>query len=176
MDRELFRQLLLEGLGGEWPTDTNLEVQISNSIDADGYNIECLRYQSEPNDWVPAYLLIPSGVSAQRPAPGIAVWHQHAGQYHLGKSEPAGLAGNPMHHTGVALARAGYVVICPDALCFEERRDQKLNDGDYERFEFLRYVVNGQSLAWKNILDMKRAIDLLSHCLLYTSPSPRDQR
>ena len=162
MDRESFRQLLLEGLGGEWPTDTNLEVQISNSIDADGYNIECLRYQSEPNDWVPAYLLIPSGVSAQRPAPGIAVWHQHAGQYHLGKSEPAGLAGNPMHHTGVALARAGYVVICPDALCFEERRDQKLNDGDYERFEFLRYVVNGQSLAWKNILDMKRAIDLLS--------------
>jgi len=162
MDRESFRQLLLEGLGGEWPTDTNLEVQISNSIDADGYNIECLRYQSEPNDWVPAYLLIPSGVSAQRPAPGIAVWHQHAGQYHLGKSEPAGLAGDPMHHTGVALARAGYVVICPDALCFEERRDQKLNDGDYEQFEFLRYVVNGQSLAWKNILDMKRAIDLLS--------------
>ena len=33
MDRESFRQLLLEGLGGEWPTDTNLEVQISNSID-----------------------------------------------------------------------------------------------------------------------------------------------
>ena len=132
MDRESFRQLLLEGLGGEWPTDTNLEVQISNSIDADGYNIECLRYQSEPNDWVPAYLLIPSGVSAQRPAPGIAVWHQHAGRAVLARHRR------------------------------EEARDQKLNDGDYERFEFLRYVVNGQSLAWKNILDMKRAIDLLS--------------
>ena len=162
MDRESFRHLLLEGLGGEWPTGTDLEIQVSKVIDADGYSIECLSYQSEPDDWVPAYLLIPSGVSAQRPAPGIAVWHQHAGQYHLGKSEPAGLAGNPMHHTGVALARAGYVVICPDALCFEERRDQKLKDGDYERFEFLKYVVNGQSLAWKNILDMKRAIDLLS--------------
>ena len=80
---------------------------------------------------------------------------------HFCLSEPAGLAGGPMHHTGVALARAGYVVICPDALCFEERRYQKLQDGDYERFEFLKYVVNGQSLAWKNILDMKRAIDLL---------------
>jgi len=90
MDRESFRHLLLEGLGGEWPTGTDLEIQVSKVIDADGYSIECLSYQSEPDDWVPAYLLIPSGVSAQRPAPGIAVWHQHAGQYHLGKSEPAG--------------------------------------------------------------------------------------
>ena len=161
MDRELFRQRLLEDLGGEWPTFTDLNVQLTEIIDGDGYTIELLRYQSEPGDWVPAYLLIPSGVSAQRPAPGIAVWHQHAGQYHLGKSEPAGLDGNPMHHTGVALAREGYVVICPDALCFEERQDQKLKGGDYERLEFLKYVVNGQCLAWKNILDMKRAVDLL---------------
>ena len=36
--------------------------------------------------------------------------------------EPAGLAGDPMHHTGVALAKEGYVVLCPDALCFEERQ------------------------------------------------------
>jgi len=162
MDRELFRQRLLEGLGGQWPTPTDLHVKITEIFDADGYTIQLLRYESEPGDWVPAYLLIPTGVSAQRPAPGIAVWHQHAGQYHLGKSEPAGLDGNPMHHTGVALAREGYVVICPDALCFEERQDQKLKGSAYERFEFLKYVVNGQSLAWKNILDMKRAIDLLS--------------
>jgi len=161
MDRELFRQRLLEGLGGEWPTFTDLNVQLREIIDCDGYTIESLRYQSELGDWVPVYLLIPSGVSAHRPAPGIAVWHQHDKQYHMGKSEPAGLDGNPMHHTGVALAREGYVVICPDALCFEERRDQKLKGGDYERFEFLKYVVNGQCLAWKNILDMKRAVDLL---------------
>ena len=64
MDRESFRHLLLEGLGGEWPTGTDLEIQVSKVIDADGYSIECLSYQSEPDDWVPAYLLIPSGVSA----------------------------------------------------------------------------------------------------------------
>jgi hypothetical protein len=109
-------------------------------------------------------LLVPDGVSAQKPVPGIAIWHQHAGQYHLGKSEPAGLAGNPMHHTGVALVKAGYVVLCPDALCFEERQDpdEKLKRGNYERFEFLRYVVDGKCLAWKNILDMRRAIDFLA--------------
>ena len=50
MDRESFRHLLLEGLGGEWPTDTDLEIQVSKVIDADGYSIECLSYQSEPDD------------------------------------------------------------------------------------------------------------------------------
>ena len=33
--------------------------------------------------------------------------------------------------------------------------------GNFERFEFLRYVVAGKCMAWKNILDMRRAIDYL---------------
>ena len=69
-----------------------------------------------------------------------------------------------MHHTGAALARCGYVVLCPDALCFEERQDptKKLTAGRFERYEFLRYVVDGKCMAWKNILDMRRAVDLLT--------------
>ena len=47
----------------------------------------------------------------------------------------------------------------PDALCFEERQNAQLQNGDFERFEFLRYVVAGKCMAWKNILDMRRAID-----------------
>jgi len=56
------------------------------------------------------------------------------------------------------------VVLCPDALCFEERQDPTgiLENGEYERFEFLRQIVRGRSLAWKSILDMKKAIDVLS--------------
>jgi len=91
----------------------------------------------------------------------VAVWHQHNGEWHLGKSEPAGLAGNPMHHAGVSLVKEGYVVLCPDALCFEERQSKDLGGGDFERFEFLRYVVAGKCMAWKNILDMRRAVDYL---------------
>jgi dienelactone hydrolase len=66
-----------------------------------------------------------------------------------------------MHYTGAALAREGYVVLCPDALCFEERQSPHLKGGDFERFEFLRHVVAGRCMAWKNILDMRRAIDYL---------------
>ncbi|MCH8244069.1 MAG: dienelactone hydrolase family protein [Planctomycetes bacterium] len=158
-----FRDRLQEGLGGKWPEPCKLNVRLREAIKQDGFTIESVYYDAEPNDAIPALLLIPDGVTAKAPAPAIAVWHQHAGQWQLGKAEPAGLAGNPMHHTGAALAREGYVVLCPDALCFEERQDptKKLKGGWYERFEFLRYVVAGKCMAWKNILDMKRAVDFL---------------
>ncbi len=159
MDR--FREKLLECLGGPWPESPPLRTRASRTEFKNGYRLESLTYEAEPGDAIPALLLVPDAATPRQPAAAIAVWHQHAGQYHLGKSEPAGLAGNPMHHTGVALAREGYVVLCPDALCFEERQDNRLRDGDYERFEFLRYVVAGKCMAWKNILDMRRAIDLL---------------
>ena len=165
-----FRERLLAGLGGPWPEPCDLKPrQRAAPEQKDGYRIESFTYEVEPGDAVPALLLVPDGVSAQSPAPAVAVWHQHNGEYHLGKNEPAGLAGNPMHHTGVALAKEGYVVLCPDALCFEERQDPtgKLKNRNskesalFERFEFLRYVVAGKSLAWKNVLDMRRAIDFL---------------
>ncbi|MBS0260712.1 MAG: dienelactone hydrolase family protein [Planctomycetes bacterium] len=158
-----FRERLLNGLGGEWPAPCPLRPRLRETMQKEGYRIESLFYDAEPDDAVPALLLIPDGVSAAHPAPAVCVWHQHAGQWNKGKSEPAGLGFNPMHHTGVALAKEGYVVLCPDALCFEERQDPtgKLKDGNYERFMFLKYVVDGKCMAWKNILDMKRAVDFL---------------
>lgn len=164
MTRTAFKRRLLECLGGPWPSGAALNpVNRGAPQAAAGYRIEPVAYDREPGDAVPAYLLIPDGVSARHPAPAIAVWHQHNGQWHLGKSEPAGLAGDPMHHTGAALAREGYVVLCPDALCFEDRRDPsgRLEGGAFERFEFLRYTVAGKCMAWKNILDMRRAVDYL---------------
>lgn len=158
-----FRDQLLKGLGGEWPKPCPLNVQLRKTITQQGFRIESVYYDSEPGDPIPAFLLIPDGVSSKNPAAAVAIWHQHAGQFQLGKSEPAGLDGNPMHHTGAALAREGYVVLCPDALCFEERQDPtgKQKGMRFERFEFLRYVVSGKCMAWKNILDMKRAVDFL---------------
>lgn len=171
MDTEQMREKLLQCLGGQWHEYNDLKPIIREVIQKDGYRIESLTYEAEPGDRIPAFLLVPDGINAENPAPAIAVWHQHNGQWHLGKSEPAGLAGDPMHHTGVALVREGYVVLCPDALCFEERQNEHLKGVDYERFEFLRYVVSGKCLAWKNILDMKRSIDYLC-----TRPEVRSDR
>ena len=147
----IFRKKLSECLGGPWPEGGDLKPKIQKTEQRDGYRLIWLSYELEPNDRCPAILLVPDGVSDKSTAPAIAIWHQHAGQWHLGKTEPAGLAGNPMHHTGVALAKLGYVVLCPDALCFEERQDpqKNLTRGNYERFEFLRYTVAGKCMAWK---------------------------
>ena len=168
-----FRQALLAGLGGPWPDPCDLRPVVRRVEQKDGYRIESVTYEVEPGDRVPALLLVPDGVSDASPAAAVCVWHQHNGQWPIGKSEPAGLAGNPMHHTGVRLAREGYVVLCPDALCFGERRDPlgKLKDGNYERAEFVRYVLEGRSMAWKNILDMRRAVDYLQ-----TRPEVRADR
>ena len=156
-----FKEKLLACLGGPWPEPGPLRPNAVSVAQKDGYRLEKLSYEVEPGDRVPAYLLVPDGVTAQHPAPGICVWHQHAGQYDVGKSGPAGLAGDAMHHTGVALAKLGYVVLCPDAVGFGERQPGKLKGAQLERFEFLRYVVAGKCLAWKNILDMRRAVDYL---------------
>ncbi len=155
------RAKLLECLGGPWPEPCDLKPIVRQTEQKDGYRLESVSYEVEPGDRVPAFVLVPDGVHANHPAPAVAVWHQHNGAYHLGKVEPAGLAGSPMHHTGVALAKLGYVVICPDALCFGQRQSKHLQGGNFERFEFLRYVVAGKCMAWKNILDMRRAVDYL---------------
>lgn len=154
----------LECLGGPFPTPSPLNSQVREIIRKDGYRIESLTYEAQPGEKIPALLLVPDTATAENPVPGIVVLHQHNGEFHLGKSEPAGLAGNPMHHTAVALVREGYAVLCADALCFEERQDStgKLKGVDYERFEFLREIVRGRSLAWKNILDIKQAVTYLS--------------
>ena len=158
-----FREKLLECLGGPWPDPCDLKPTVTKTEQKNGYRLEWLSYEVERGDRVSAIMLIPDGASKSFPLPGIAIWHQHNGQWHLGKTEPAGLAGKKMHHTGVALAKLGYVVLCPDALCFEERQDpsKKLKGVWFERYEFLRYTVAGQCMAWKNILDMRRAVDYL---------------
>jgi len=161
LEPEELRAKLLACLGGAWPEPCDLRPVLRETTPKDGYRLESVAYEVEPNDRVPAYVLVPDGASAAHPAPAVAVWHQHNGAYKFGKLEPAGLVGSPMHHTGVALAKQGYVVICPDALCFGERQNKNLAGGNFERFEFLRYVVAGKCMAWKNILDMRRAIDYL---------------
>jgi dienelactone hydrolase len=154
----------LRCLGGPLPVTTAPVVEVRGMTRGDGFRIVSVRYDSPLGDQIPALLLIPDRATVDRPAPGIAVWHQHNGEYHLGKSEPAGLAGNPAQHTGAALAREGYVVICPDALAFEERQDAsgRLKRSAYEKHLFMREIVRGRSLAWRNIVDMRRALDVVS--------------
>lgn len=157
------RQKLLSCLGGPWPDYGPLQPMVETTTRKDGYRLERVTYLVEPDERIAAYLLVPDAAGPGRPAPGICVWHQHNGAYAIGKTEPAGLEGAEMHHTGVALAREGYVVLCPDAAGFGERnRRGTLNGRNLEHYLFAMQVVEGRSLAWKNIADMRRAVDYLA--------------
>jgi dienelactone hydrolase len=157
-----FRDRLLSALGGPWPSPCDPRTHVEAVEAKDGYRLETIGYEVEPGERVSSFLLVPDSATAASPRPAVCVWHQHAGQYGNGKYEPAGLRGSAMHHTGVSLARLGYVVLCPDALGFGDRTPGKLRGASLERFLFLRYVVAGRCLAWKNILDMRRHVDVLA--------------
>src|SRR5688500_10097390 len=116
-----FRDRLLAGLGGDWPKSGPLNAKVLEETKGDGFRRLKVTYEAEPGEpsvenTVPAYLLIPDGAAQGKKSPAVCVWHQHNGAWHLGASEPAGLAGMPMHHSGGALATEGYVVRCRGAL------------------------------------------------------------
>lgn len=158
-----YRETVLGLLGGPWPTTADLKPRTEKTMDRDRHTAHLVSYEVEEGERIRAWLLVPKSAAPDSTGfPGIAVWHQHNDEYHLGKSESAGFDGNPMHHTAPLLAAAGYVVLCPDALGFEERRNESLEGVAYERHMAMRYLSNGKSLAWKNILDCRRAIDFLS--------------
>lgn len=87
-----------------------------------GYTRTLLTYLSGDGDTIPAYLLVPE---RDGPFPAVLVHHQHNSEYHLGKSEPAGVAGDALQAFGSALASRGVVVLAPDSICFEDRRRQQ---------------------------------------------------
>ena len=123
-NQEARKKLLQQCLGGPWPEGAPLDAKVEKTEQKDGYQLIRINYLVEPTERIAAWLLIPDKVDAKNKAPGICLWHQHAGQYDVGKDEPAGVRSPnfaKMHMTGVALAKEGYVVLCPDAAGFGTR-------------------------------------------------------
>lgn len=103
-----------------------------------------LTYLGEPNDPVPAWLLIPKGL--RRRAPAMLCLHQTT---RIGKDEPVGLGGLPNLHYARELAERGYVCIVPDYPYLGDNR-------------FDPYQHGYQSCTMKGIVNHRRAVDLLT--------------
>jgi dienelactone hydrolase len=97
----------------EPPTHQILEREMG-----DGYTRTLLRYIAPDADRIDAFLLEPRD---RRPSGAVVALHQHNSQWSIGKSEIAGLIGDPMQAFGPALARRGVAVLAPDAIGFESR-------------------------------------------------------
>jgi len=152
-----FRQTLVQLLG-KMPARSALQPKILERIPLQGFTREKVSYQVEPGQRVSAFLFLPQG-EGQRPA--VLCIHQHNREFHLGKSEPSGLSGNPEQYYALELAKRGYVTLAPDAVCFEERQHPGLRGADYERFEATRRVTEGSCLQAKMLWDLQRALDFL---------------
>lgn len=72
-----FRELI------ELARPKDLDVRTITSADRDGYFRETIAYEGDDGREVPAFLFIPK---ATNPVGGVVVFHQNAGEFHLGKS------------------------------------------------------------------------------------------
>lgn len=142
-------------------TTATVEYQILESVKEDGYTRQKIEYDSY-GDKVSAFLLLPETLGNN---PAILINHQHNREHHLGKSEVCGLAGNPLQAFGPELAKKGFVVLAPDAICFEERRE----DPSVEGFDFWQHfhemcyrIIKGEYLMKKVLEDAMNGITLLS--------------
>ncbi len=157
MGNEL-RQSWFQALGG-LPEKTPLEARIVERVEEEKYIREKVWYWSEPHEGVSAYVLIPKKGTA--PFPAVVCLHQHNGEFHIGKSEPVGLAGNPDMAYARELAEQGYVTIVPDFKGFEDRRDGVLEGGRFEHYLASRAWVEGKTLQLRHVWDMIRTLDYL---------------
>jgi len=169
METTTLRQALLTRLG-RFPERVPLNPMVGSRIDEGEYTRTLITYTVEAGERVSAWLLLPRGAAPTNGWPAVLAIHQHDNQYDLGKAEPAGLAGDAMYAYGKELCQRGYVVLCPDLLCFEDRRppfevrqaNSSLDDAGYERFEFTRRLLTGSCLQTKYLHDLTCAVDLLA--------------
>ncbi len=170
MEQKDLRRAIIAHLG-HFPERAMLAVKTESTEELEDHTRSLVTYAVETGERVPAWLLTPRGETPRGGWPAILAIHQHAGQFELGKSEPAGLRGASRSYYGLELCKRGYVVLCPDLLCFEDRRPPEeirlankgtLDGKGYEQFEFTRCILYGSCLQTKYLHDLSCALDVLS--------------
>ncbi len=139
-------------------------MRILDTAKRDGFDLKRVEYIVSDGDLVPAYLFEPH---CPGPCPGVAVYHQHGSEWHLGKSEVAGIEGSAWQAFGPELARRGMVVIAPDAIAFEDRRHNVTGTEPHEddwlqHYNQLAYrLLQGDTLMRKVLSDAADALSVL---------------
>ncbi len=146
--------------------DDKISFQCIDTVDCGLYHRKRIEYKVNERN-IPAFLLIPK---SNAPFPGVLVNHQHHSQRNWGKSEVCGLVGDPLQAFGSKLAESGFVVIAPDAICFEERRinavgtEENHKEDDWNHFLALCHgILTGETLAKIAIEDAIGAISVLNN-------------
>lgn len=163
MEPRDLRSRLSALIGFETPRHPAPALTITAKQRRTGYIEQLVSYRSG-DESVTALLLVPERPSGA----GVVVHHQHHSEWHLGKSEVAGLQGERWQAFGPELARRGVTVLAPDAIGFEDRRaggpgtDSRPSDpGDYLNMMSYR-LVRGRALLGTVLTDAATAHSALA--------------
>ena len=165
MDFTAWRAALLERvqrLLGDLPALTGAEPTILESTDCGAYVQHKLVYETVSDVWVPAWLLVPAGASAENPASGVLALHGHGD----GKDQLVARDDSPNIYRSFArrYAERGHVVLAPDAIGFGERAEgfRRYGQRDGCNVNFMRALLFGINLMALNIQDDRRGLDILA--------------
>jgi dienelactone hydrolase len=153
----------LQSFLGVQPPQAPPNEKVLSSSQEDGFARHLVHLVTE-DDAIPSLLAVPSGAG---PFPAVVVFHQHAGQRHFGKSEVFGLIGDRYQAFGPALARAGFAVLAPDSIAFEDRRpggqgtDPRDDDWDQHSNALAYRLVTADTLMRKVLEDAMAAVSAL---------------
>lgn len=153
---------------GEVPERVAPQLTFESETDCGSYVRYRVRYQTEADVWVPAYLLVPRDVTRARPAPGVLCIHGHGD---FGKDSVVGLGGTPERDGEIArnrydfghrLAQDGFVVLAPDLRGFGERRPDYPNKRvDRCMRNYLAATLLGTTVVALHMCDLAGALDVL---------------
>lgn len=147
-------QAAFQSIAGEPPAQAPpLDARIESSHDERDYTRHRVTYAVDEDERVPAWLLVPKGLTG--PVPGVLCPHQTTS---LGKDEPAGLGGEPSYAYARNLARRGYVTMVPDHVSAGERCTPSLRH--YDTADLYRRYPNWSAVG-KTIWDLRRGLDYL---------------
>ena len=145
------RSKVIELLSIDHLSPVPLDMQILSEQDAGSYTVQKIAYQTLPEIWVPAYLLIPKSNSSSMPA--VLCPHGHG----YGKDQVMDEDG-AYHKYSRRLAEAGFITLVPDHISFGERANPNIKGCSFEH-EFLNLL--GSTVIGYRMWDLQRALDLL---------------
>ena len=138
----------------------------------EGYTCQLVEYEVGESR-VPAYLLVPDGISADAPRPALVLLHDHGARFDIGKEKLVRpMASAPEHIRASArqwvdagfdgvfladkLAAMGYVVLVPDALYWGGRSTPRAQK--WSRMQFGFEPADGIKEVKKAVYEGQRAV------------------
>lgn len=150
------RQKLKDGLRrivGELPEKTPLRAQVTGVIEAEGYRIEKVVYQSRPHHYVTANLYVPT--ASKGPFPGVLIACGHSS---LGK------AYEPYQRAAILMAKNRMVALVYDPIGQGERLsylEGSGNPGLQHKLDNVNAILVGRTAVGYQAWDGIRSLDYL---------------